>query len=104
MSGTVSFRQAQQNVARKPHAFRERAMQVPFLDDNPMSGPPPCTSQDFELPRLRKCTFDPSTIQFQKKLGGGLDGYVWKVWFGDVGPFALKIVSAASKQSRTLSS
>ena len=73
-------------------------MQVPFLDDKPMSGPPPCTAQNFKLPRLRHCIFDLSTITWEDRLGGGLDGYVWKVWFGETGPFALKVVSIATKQ------
>ncbi|KAK7414171.1 hypothetical protein QQX98_006957 [Neonectria punicea] len=48
-----------------------------------MSGSPPCTAQDFELPRLRHCTFDLSTITWEDRLGGGLDGYVWKFWDAD---------------------
>ncbi|KAI8715365.1 hypothetical protein NCS52_01043900 [Fusarium sp. LHS14.1] len=66
-------------------------MQVPFLDDKPMNGPPSCTEQNFKLPRLRQCTFNFDTIVWEHKLGGGLDGYVWKVWFGEIGPFALKV-------------
>ncbi|KAM4057190.1 hypothetical protein HRG_004030 [Hirsutella rhossiliensis] len=66
-------------------------MQVPFLDDSLMGGPLYCTLKDFELPCLRQCAFEPSTIAWEDKLGGGLDGYVWKVRFGEMGPFALKV-------------
>lgn len=57
------------------------AAQTPFRDDALMDGPPACTAADFELPRLRRCPLDE-----------GLDGCVWKVWFGDAGPFVLKLV------------
>lgn len=43
--------------------------------------------------RLRHCSFDLDTMTFEARLGGGLDGCVWKVRFGDQGPFALKVVS-----------
>ncbi|KAJ3461568.1 hypothetical protein MRS44_010121 [Fusarium solani] len=56
-----------------------------------MTSPPSCTEQDFKLPHLRRCTFDFSTIVWELKLGGGLDGYVWKVWLGETGPFALNV-------------
>lgn len=73
---------------------------MPFLDDKPMNGPPSCTEQDFREPHLRQCTFDFNTIRWERKLGGGLDGYVWKVWFGEKGPFALKVVSAPNVHCR----
>ncbi|KAI1847035.1 hypothetical protein JX265_006770 [Neoarthrinium moseri] len=65
-------------------------MKKPFRSDEPMNGPPSCTIADFMRPHLRKCTFA-ETIRWEKTLGYGLDGYVWKVWFGDKGPFALKM-------------
>ncbi|KAH7008898.1 hypothetical protein EDB80DRAFT_751445 [Ilyonectria destructans] len=67
------------------------AMGVPFLDESPMIGPAPWSAKHFQQPRLRRCTMDPSTLAWESRLGGGLDGYVWKVWFGDAGPFALKL-------------
>ncbi len=57
-----------------------------------MIGPPSCTAADFKKPRLRRCPFDPADLRFEARLGGGLDGYVWKVYFGDEGLFALKVV------------
>ena len=38
----------------------------------------------------------------QKILDGGLDGYVWRVNFGDQGPFALKVVSPLTPSYRIL--
>ncbi|KAJ4314845.1 hypothetical protein N0V84_008676 [Fusarium piperis] len=90
MDYAARLRQAQQRGPIRDHAW-ERAMQMPFLDDKPMDGPPSCTERDFRRPHLRQCTFDFSTIIWGRKLGGGLDGCVWKVWFGDTGPFALKV-------------
>lgn len=72
------------------------AMAVPFLDESPMIGPAPWSAKHFQEPRLRRCTMDPSTLSWEAKLDGGLDGYVWKVWFGDAGPFALKLVSTST--------
>ena len=69
------------------------AARVPFRDNALMTGPPSCTAADFKKPRLRRCPFDPAELRFEARLGGGLDGYVWKVDFGDEGPFALKVVS-----------
>ncbi|KAF5530443.1 hypothetical protein FPHYL_14078 [Fusarium phyllophilum] len=72
-----------------------RAATVPFRDDILMSSPPSCSAADFKRPRLRRCLFDPATIDWSRssRVGGGLDGYIWKVWFGADGPYALKVVS-----------
>ena len=59
-----------------------------------MIGPPSCTGKDLQTPRLRRFPLDPATLVFKERIDGGLDGYVWKVCFGDAGPFALKVVSA----------
>jgi hypothetical protein len=75
--------------ARKPWVD---AAQTPFRDDALMDGPPGCTAADFELPRLRRCPLDVDALIWGPRLGEGLDGCVWKVWFGDAGPFALKLV------------
>ncbi|KAK3945400.1 hypothetical protein QBC46DRAFT_372129 [Diplogelasinospora grovesii] len=67
---------------------------VPFKDDTLMSDDPPsCAWADFETPRLRKCPFDLSTVSWKKAklLGYGMDGCVWRVNFGDQGPFAIKV-------------
>ena len=82
--------QYQERVAKQ----RREAPQIPFLDDAPMLGPPSCTAVDFKQPRLRRCPFDLEDMVIEARLGGGADGYVWKVRFGDEhGPFALKLVS-----------
>ncbi|SPO02451.1 uncharacterized protein DNG_05124 [Cephalotrichum gorgonifer] len=52
-----------------------------------------CTAADFRLPRLRRSRFDAADINWERSslVGGGRDGYVWKVWFGEDGPYALKV-------------
>ncbi len=72
------------------------AAKVAFRDDALLVGPPSCTAADFKKPRLRRRPFDPADLRFEARLGGGLDGYVWKVHFGDQAPFALKVVSDES--------
>lgn len=57
-----------------------------------MVGPPKLDHEAFLTPKLRRCPFDPTTLVWAGRLGGGADGYVWKVKFGDQGPFALKVV------------
>ncbi|EGX97240.1 hypothetical protein CCM_01900 [Cordyceps militaris CM01] len=72
---------------------RLKMLSVPFLDETLMAGPPSCKLADFATPRLRRCTFDQEDVQFENRLDGGLDGYVWKVTLGNErrGPFALKM-------------
>ncbi|KAK3935042.1 hypothetical protein QBC46DRAFT_462308 [Diplogelasinospora grovesii] len=67
------------------------AAKVPFRDDSLMLGPPSLTAADFKTPRLRRCRFDLATVSWEARIDGGLDGYVWKVKFGDEGPFVLKV-------------
>jgi hypothetical protein len=68
------------------------AAKMPFRDDAVMVGPPSCTAADFKAPRLRRCPFDPDTLRWEAGIDAGLDGCVWKVHFGDKGPFILKVV------------
>lgn len=70
---------------------RLRAMSKPFLNDEFMEGPPRYRGSDYRQPRLRRSTFDPKTLVFESRLGGGDDGFVWKVRFGGEGPFAMKV-------------
>lgn len=42
-------------------------------------------------PMLRKAVLDLKDIRWLEHLGGGMDGYCWKVAFGDQGPFVLKM-------------
>jgi hypothetical protein len=80
---------AQRRVrTRKPWI---EAAQTLFRDDALMIGSPSCTAVDFEMPRLRRCPFDPDSLVLEASLGCGLDGYAWKVRFGDEGPFILKM-------------
>ena len=72
---------------------RLQSMSMPFLNEELMKGPPRFRGKDLRDPRLRRSTLDPKTIVFESRLGGGSDGFVWKVRFGDEGPFALKVVS-----------
>ncbi|GAB1311746.1 hypothetical protein MFIFM68171_01956 [Madurella fahalii] len=77
----------------QPTARRRADMrQWPFYDENLMVGPPACSERDFIRPLLRRCPFDLNTISWIARLGGGLDGFAWKVMFGDQGPFVLKVV------------
>lgn len=68
----------------------------PFHDDELMVGPPDCSEKAFRRPRLRRCPFDLDTIYWISRLDGGLDGFAWKVAFGDRGPFVLKVVPCRS--------
>lgn len=83
---------------RAAHANRHAVLKrFPFRDEALMIGPPPsCSWASFKQPRLRRCPFDLESIRWIGLVGGGLDGLVWKVYFGDEGPFALKVVSAFS--------
>ncbi|KJZ79989.1 hypothetical protein HIM_00703 [Hirsutella minnesotensis 3608] len=51
---------------------------------------------DFEVPRLRRCPFNPASIDWKSstRIGGGLDGYLWKVFFEGHGPYVLKFWDA----------
>ncbi len=69
-----------------------------FRNDQEMTDEPPdCSEADFKEPKLRKCLLDPQTISWQnaKLLGGGVDGCVWRVFFGSRGPYVLKVVSSS---------
>ncbi|KAK5989676.1 hypothetical protein PT974_07931 [Cladobotryum mycophilum] len=70
-------------------------LELPFLDDAEMQGAPNLSIAAFETPKLRRCPFNLASVNWRSKstsaLGGGLDGFVWKVSFGDDGPYALKV-------------
>ena len=70
---------------------------VPFLDDTIMNEntPPSCKVADFRIPRLRKCGLDLDSVSWENAevLGAGMDGFVWRVYFGDKGPYVLKVVN-----------
>lgn len=85
------LRRAQRRVHNRRRPWVEAA-QTPFRDYALMIGPPSCTAADFEMPRLRRCPFDLESLVLEASIGGGLDGFVWKVRFGDEGPFILKMV------------
>lgn len=73
-------------------------MKEEFLDNELMSdvNPPNWTLEALKHPRLRRCAFDADHLKFEARLDGGLDGYCWKVHFGDKGPFVLKVVRKKS--------
>ncbi|KAL2170666.1 hypothetical protein VTG60DRAFT_4508 [Thermothelomyces hinnuleus] len=89
-SDYVEARVALQRRVRRRRPWLEAA-QTPFRDDAPMVGPPKTTAADFEMARLRRCPFDLDSMVWEARMGGGLDGYVWKVRFGNQGPFVLKV-------------
>ncbi|KAF5621355.1 uncharacterized protein FTJAE_11326 [Fusarium tjaetaba] len=72
------------------------AATIAFRDDMLMSSPPSCSAADFKRPHLRRCLFNTANIDWSRssRVGGGLDGYIWKVWFGADGPYALKFWDA----------
>lgn len=84
-----------QHKRHRKQVLDKTARQMRATDDIPLEDKPCCSKAAFERPRLRKCPHDLSTVDWEKAvpLGGGLDGYVWKVYFGTNGPFALKVVS-----------
>lgn len=66
-----------------------------FLSDLPLDDSPPLMKyQNFIAPLLRRFPQHDQRINFRKRLGQGLEGVVYRVWFGSGPPqFALKIVS-----------
>ncbi|POR32212.1 Uncharacterized protein TPAR_07593 [Tolypocladium paradoxum] len=72
---------------------RKASLKAPFLDESWMDGQPCCSAASFLVPRLRQCTFKLATIKWKtvKKIDGGLDGYLWRVYFGKDGPYVLKV-------------
>lgn len=97
-SKRIAERVARLRLAQLPvpiDRVRAAAAAVPYLDDKLLDGAPSCSAADFKTPRLRKCPFDLTTIDwnFSSRIDGGLDGYLWKVWFGEDGPYVLKVVS-----------
>ena len=89
--------QVVQHPPGKPYVDkrREATIKIPFRRDEMMEGDPSCSAADLLMPRLRRSTFDAAQIDWNRLslLGAGRDGCVWKVWFGDDGPYALKVVS-----------
>lgn len=65
------------------------------MDDGPTTT---WSIDDFGVPRLRKCPFSLGSIDWEHAmiLGRGMDGIVWRVYFGDDGPYALKLVGSQS--------
>lgn len=77
---------------RNREILERQKSKKPFYTEDLLIGPPKRTWQDFQLPRLRRCPFDLEDILWERRLGGGLDGYSWRVKFGQRGPFVLKVV------------
>lgn len=93
METTATLRRAQEikPISRK----RAASLKVPFLNDSYMHGSPSCSEVVFKAPRLRRCSFNLADIDWKSsvRIGGGLDGYLWKVTFGGDAPYAIKVVS-----------
>ncbi len=94
---TAVIAKALQSCNGKNHINKIQAKKVEdaFRHEDLLMGNPSCFAADFNLPRLRRCPLDPTTIDWNisSPIGGGMDGFVWKVWFGKNGPYALKVVS-----------
>lgn len=62
-----------------------------------MIGPPSCRWTNFAQPLLRRYPHDPADFSWIRRIGGGMDGFVWEVEqcgaSGQHPPFALKVVS-----------
>ncbi|KAK3328196.1 hypothetical protein B0T19DRAFT_184613 [Cercophora scortea] len=69
----------------------EKLKRLPCCDEQPMIGHPACTWENFKRPLLRRFPFTPADISWESRLGGGVDGCVWKVKCSDQGPFAVKV-------------
>lgn len=84
-----------ENMKKHNEAMRKRREaqnSIPFRDSTLMLGPPGLSIKDFRTPRLRQCPFDMASIKWGRILGYGIEGCVWKVYFEDEGPYALKVV------------
>lgn len=93
MHAKLEFMKWAKRRSRRHHCYEQ--VNAPFRSDEPMQGPPSRTAEDFKKPLLRKCTFNLDTVKWESatRLGDGYNGTVWKVAFGNSGPFALKVVS-----------
>ncbi|OAA37387.1 hypothetical protein NOR_07086 [Metarhizium rileyi] len=73
----------------------EQALQLmrwPFLNEESIDSPLACSKREFKQPRLRKCSFELDSIHFVERVGGGLDGYNWKIQVPKGGPtYVLKL-------------
>ncbi|KAF4967385.1 hypothetical protein FSARC_5064 [Fusarium sarcochroum] len=80
---------------RRPRKATPRETPLPsrFLNEQILDGPPSYSRRDFEEPRLRKCRFNVADIDWEasKQLAGGLDGYSWKIFINEAGPYVLKM-------------
>lgn len=71
--------------------FKRHMAEAPFYSQDLLIGPPTRTWKDFQHPRLRRCPIDLEDMIWDQPLGGGLDGYCWKVTVDDQ-PYVLKMV------------
>lgn len=80
-----------------PNLDRAACFKQRFLDKNLMRGPPRCTQAAFKTPRLRRCPFDVASIDWKRTepLTWGFDGFIWKIWLKNDGPYVLKMASTA---------
>ncbi|KZZ96623.1 hypothetical protein AAL_03852 [Moelleriella libera RCEF 2490] len=87
----------------RPRRRQEHYLKQSFLDDNIMQGPPGYTKANLKTPRLRRCPFNVSSIDWNRSvpLAWGFDGFVWKVWFKEDGPYALKMTWDATLPADT---
>ncbi|KIH88427.1 hypothetical protein SPBR_07362 [Sporothrix brasiliensis 5110] len=77
-------------VRRWHHLFRYPCMTDELMD---ATTSPRVTIKNLAQPRLRRCPLNIDTIDWRRArlLGAGTDGCVYRVHFGDQGPFALKL-------------
>lgn len=67
-----------------------------FVSTSPMIDDPDYSWHSFRRPQLRACTLPRDKIVWRKKLGGGLDGFVWKIEINKK-PYAIKVVSSRNR-------
>ncbi|KAK3363763.1 hypothetical protein B0T25DRAFT_417542, partial [Lasiosphaeria hispida] len=59
-----------------------------FLSEGILKAPLSHCWQSFKYPVLRRCRFEPETINWRVMVGYGSEGCIFRVRFGSEGPFA----------------
>lgn len=88
---------AKRQNARHSEKREEQALRLmnrEFLDGEEMDSTSPldCSKHGFKEPKLRKCPFGLGSMDFVKRVGGGLDGYNWNIQGPRESTYILKLV------------
>ena len=82
-----------------PPPARQSLQRPFFISDCILNESPSHCWQSFKYPVLRRCRFEPDTINWRSMVGNGSEGCVFRVRFGSEGPFAVKIVCHHQRSS-----